>query len=153
MIISVGGWELDVDADATRQAYTATTDPYVCECVYCRNFFAHGASPYPPAFVDLASDLGIDHEKLTKLLAPGVLERGEATYMGWFHAIGTITFISDERLSQAERCEDWYELTANFEVAFDTHRDLAFEAFDDKPLVCVSFRTRRKWIMDEPFPP
>jgi hypothetical protein len=64
----IGDVIVEYDAEATRAKYASvsgTTDN--CECGYCDNYKVVRDGIYPPAFLTLLSELGIDRAKETEL--------------------------------------------------------------------------------------
>jgi hypothetical protein len=46
----------------------------------------------------------------------------------------------------------WRNITDRFRIVVDGRRDLAFDEFEDQPLVRVEFYAREAWVLSEPYP-
>ena len=155
MIHSIGKWQLEVDASATRDVYERTSrgSPADCDCTICRNFSALGDTAFPSDFREAAERLGVDYHKAAEIHEWFGFRDNHLDYGGWFHCIGRVTSgpaESDRDTSPGEW--PWYDLTDSFKIVVDNRRDLAFEEFGDQPLVRVEFYAREAWVLSEPYP-
>ena len=142
MTTQVGGWQLDHDAEATRQCFSAqavgTSVP--CDCAGCRNFMAALDHAFPPAFRALADTLGIDwgREEATGLHLTG----------GWFHFAGSIVEGRDAFQKSGLSLEP---LGAGFAERFTSELQLVPERFQLQPVITqLEFMTRVPWVVSDP---
>lgn len=151
MTTNVGRWQLDHDAEATRQCFSAqavgTSVP--CDCAGCRNFMAALDRAFPPAFRALAETLGVDITKPAELCHWG---REEATGFhltgGWFHFAGSIVEGLDAFQKSGLALEPF---GTGFEVGFTSELQLVPERFQLQPaLTQLEFMTRVPWVISDP---
>src|ERR1700730_9362543 len=87
--IELGPWRVEVDREATIQAHAAMPSGGAdeCNCSWCENFAAQRPVPYPPEFLSLLDQLGIDCNKEIEVYELGPSDNG-VMYAGWFHFVG-----------------------------------------------------------------
>ncbi len=90
-------WDLEVDRQATRDAYAATEIGWAeyCGCVHCKNFLAARSGVYPPEMLALLDRLGIDPVKELEVVPFQKLDAETYFYAGWFQFVGSIRSGSD----------------------------------------------------------
>ena len=155
MLISIGEWRLDVDASATRNVYDRTPrgSPADCDCSICRNFAALGDAAFPTEFQGIAERLGIDFHKAAEIHERFNFRDNELDCGGWFHCIGRVrSGRTDSGWVASVDQWPWYKLTDSFKIVVDNKRDLAFDEFEDQPLVRVQFYAREAWVLSEGYP-
>ena len=92
-----GQWKYSADRDATIRAYAQEEKGFTqkCGCAECRNFSLVRGRVFPPAFLTVLSDLGIDPEKEAEVYRNACLAPGRHDYGGWYHFVGTLDEIGD----------------------------------------------------------
>ena len=139
--LELGDQLVSYDADATVAAYSEMENGGAerCGCAYCRNFILQRASAYPPEFINLLSQLGIDFNKEGEAFDCGPLNNGSQLYGGWFYFVGTL--IAPGNRAKAER--------AAFESGFRYWFSKTFprppRCFG-KDVAAVEFITQVPWV-------
>lgn len=150
---TVARWLIDHDPDVTRRCYAPLAVGTGCKCNQCRNFDAAVGRTFPPAFVALANDLGIDTTKPAELCHWCSEPSGLHLTGGWFHLVGTIVTGDDviqwDGNSGTFRFE---QLVPGLEFGLSVRLALVREAFARLPLVQLEFQTRVPWVLAEPEP-
>lgn len=84
-------WKYRADREATILAYGQTErgGADTCDCAGCRNFRAVRADCFPPEFIALLGQLGIDPRKDAEVYHIARIAPGRHDYGGWYHFIGT----------------------------------------------------------------
>jgi hypothetical protein len=92
-----GQWRYTADRDGTIRAYVQEERGFTekCGCADCRNFRLARGQVFPPAFVALLDQLGIDPEKEAEVYRNGRLPSGRHYYGGWYHFVGTLDETGD----------------------------------------------------------
>jgi len=90
-------WKYRADRDATILAYGRTErgGADTCDCAGCRNFRAARADCFPPEFIALLGQLGIDSRKDAEVHHNARIAPGRHDYGGWYHFIGTLDEIGE----------------------------------------------------------
>lgn len=139
--LRLGDQLIRFDREMTQKAYRGiTTDCATeCGCSYCRNFIVQRASVYPPSFLALLDQLGIDPAKEGEVYECGPTDDGKRNYGGWLFFTGQIVE-PGERQVQHDGIEYWIsggrQLPApNGEFGLD--------------LLAINFTTRIPWVLDE----
>jgi hypothetical protein len=85
-------WKYRTDRDVTILAYTQTEHggADTCDCAGCRNFRAARADCFPPKFIALLDQPGIDPLKDAEVYHTARIAPGRHDYGGWYHFIGTL---------------------------------------------------------------
>jgi hypothetical protein len=106
----LGPWTVEVDSEATRQAYAAAGGvgaADTCPCAWCRNFSVARERVFPAEFLALLDRLGVDShcEDEVSHYGPagdeswwgdykqsqGAWQTWNSLYLGSFHAIGRVS--------------------------------------------------------------
>jgi hypothetical protein len=92
-----GEWKYTAERDATARAYTEEEKGFTekCGCAECRNFRLVRGRVFPPKFLTLLSELGIDPEKEAEVYRMARLAPGRHDYGGWYHFVGTLDETGD----------------------------------------------------------
>jgi hypothetical protein len=92
-----GQWKYSVDRDATRLAYRQAERGGAdgCDCNGCRNFRLAREHVFPPQFLALLDELGIDPRKDGEVYHCARLAPGLHIYGGWYHFIGSLDETGD----------------------------------------------------------
>jgi hypothetical protein len=92
IMASFGEWKYRADRDATILAYSQTERGGVdtCDCAGCRNFRVARSDCFPPEFIELLGQLGIDPRKDAEVYHNARIGPGRHYYGGWYHFIGTL---------------------------------------------------------------
>ena len=85
-------WKYRADRDATVVAYGQTEcgGADTCDCAGCRNFRVARADCFPPEFIALLGELGIDPRKDAEVYHNARIAPGRHDYGGWYHFIGSL---------------------------------------------------------------
>jgi hypothetical protein len=139
--LRLGDQLIRYDREMTLRAYAGiTTDGAAeCGCSYCRNFIAQRGSIYPPSFLSLLHQLGIDPTKEGEVYECGPSDDGKRFYGGWLFFTGQLIEPGERHLQQ-DGIEYWVaggrSLPApNGEFGLD--------------LLALNFTTRVPWVLSE----
>lgn len=142
---TLGPYRLSVDVEAARAYYEAHPLPWVtCECSGCRNF-VRAAKTVPPAVTEFFESLGLDVEKPAETM----YYTGKADCIfggGFYHLCGRL--LEDLRTSEGFAPENWFDITPEFSVAFQTDCSLLPEDFP-RPCVQMEVDYRLPWLLEE----
>jgi hypothetical protein len=141
-----GQWQYTMDRDATVAAYRLADAGGVdrCECASCRNFRLARARVFPPEFIALLDQLGIDPRKDGEVYRNARVASGLHDYMGWFHFIGTLDTTGDFAL---------VEFGEDFTAWIVSATAPRLSTLKDLPVVQLEFHSRAvPWLLDEPEP-
>jgi hypothetical protein len=147
-------WIVEYDKKATQEIYSSIEkgDPEVCECGYCANFVA-GRKYYPHDFINILSQIGIDHKKEFEVWCLDLTEKGSYYfYCGGFNFIGTIV---------KEPLDDFFEdiipesPEIQFVCSFSYNTGLAQKEFKELikagvSVASVDFKMTIPWLLDLP---
>ena len=88
----LGDQLVSYDTEATAAAYSEISNGGAerCGCAYCRNFIPQRARAYPPEFINLLSQLGIDFAKEGEVFHYGPSNGASQLYGGWFYFVGRL---------------------------------------------------------------
>jgi hypothetical protein len=154
--ISFGRWELEVDSEATKQAYNKVPKggPEECPCEPCKNFIAARERVYPAEVLALFDKLGISFSREAEVYHMARLQSGKHLYGGWFHFVGTILSGADAAKQVAENVwrPDLENVTDDFSLGFRSCAELLRKPFEGKPIVQVEFTANVPWIISGPEP-
>jgi len=144
--ITLEGWQIRYDAEATRRAYLARGPGYpeVCGCLDCRNYAAARDTTYRGATLELLERFGIDPSREAEVFATGQVESGLYVYEGWFHFAGVVDVASDPFTT---RDPDHGTL---FGLFFTAGGALMPETFNGLDVVQLDFRAEVPWVLDVP---
>jgi hypothetical protein len=138
-----GEWKYCANRDATILAYSRTErgGADTCDCAGCRNFRVARVDCFPPEFIVLLGELGIDPRKdaeVYHIVAPG----GRHDYGGWYHFIGTLDKGGKTAL---------VDLGSDFSVWMCPASAPRLPSLKDKQVVQLEFHARAvPWCLDEP---
>ncbi len=129
------------DRAATVAGYNSVLrgDADRCACLYCRNFSAQRANVYPPAFLALLDQLGIDPKKEGEVFdAAGADDGNKLRHTGgWFYFVGEL-IEKGEKLVQAGTFQYWFQPSFPRPPAcFGEHA------------AAIEFSTELPWVLDE----
>jgi hypothetical protein len=139
-------WKYRVDRDATILAYSRTErgGADTCDCAGCRNFRTARPDCFPPEFIALLSQLGIDPRKDAEVYHIARIAPGRHHYGGWYHFIGTLDEIGDSPR---------VKLGANFSVRMCPARAPRLPSLEGKQVVELEFYAEAvPWRLEEPDP-
>ena len=148
-------WQLEHDAQATREVFAQLPVGSGCDCQECRNFFAAIDRAFPPEFHRIAEQLGIELTKPAELAHYGREDGGVLIVGGWFHFIGRIITGADAMREDSSGTGHFYleHLTPEFSLGFSSHLALVAEPFRSQPVVQLEFETRVPWVLAEVYAP
>ena len=150
MTIQFRDWELTVDKELTKQAYTKARNggAETCSCDECKNFINYRDKVYPLEIKNLFNDLGIDFRKECEVEHAEKLNNGLHAYSGWFHFQGS--FIGETCSKPAEEGKFTFvmtPITEYFSIGFRKESHLTF--FPQKEnLVQIEFDVKIPWTLD-----
>lgn len=152
-------WELDVDREATRQAYADTEVFWAeyCGCTHCRNFKAARGGVCAEEVRVLLDRLGIDAEKELKAVPDRRIDTKTYFHSGRFHFIGAIRSGPDyPRPGDEEGLvgdpEGTEFLDENFRMGFTTRVTRVTKPFRGKPVVRLEFGAMVPWVIAKGMP-
>ncbi|MFN8479421.1 MAG: hypothetical protein U0074_16525 [Kouleothrix sp.] len=137
------GWVLQIDQQATHEAYNQLPANWDCMCGYCRNFRA-ALSVIPGTFRTALEDMGIN------LLHPAeAIEYPNSTthlhvYEAWYHMVGYLRAAPSSLLDQYGR----REIISGVDVCVSDTLDLLPKGFPT-PAIQVRFFVSLPWVLDE----
>ena len=143
--IRIGDQTIRFDHGATVASYEKIQqgEAESCGCKSCRNFLGQRATVFPPDFIALLQELGIDPTKEAEVYDASCrpLEDGCHLYGGWYGLVGEIV-TSGERNCVVPG-------PPHFEYFFTTagHPQAAF---NDRPRIFLEFTAHVKWLLAEP---
>ena len=139
--LQLGDQLVSHDTDATVAAYSemAKGGAERCGCAYCRNFVVQRANAYPPEFIDLLSQLGIDFTKEGEVFTYGPPDHRSQFYGGWFYFVARL--IEAGTRPKTER--------AAFESGFRYWFTTSFPRCFGKDIAAVEFVTQVPWVLEE----
>jgi hypothetical protein len=128
------------DRQATTIAYSVM--PYGgadrCACVHCRNFAAQRAKLYPPDFLVLLDQFGIDPNKEGEVFDEvGPFEQSNRPTGGWFYFVGML-MEKGEKLIQSGKFQYWIQ------PAFPRP-----PAYFGEDVAAIEFAVEIPWILEE----
>ena len=154
MILELGIYRLDIDADRTKMFYAVPRD-LGCGCDGCRNF--ERALPALPAEVrDFLRQLGIDPGQPAEVSAVHSPEGTDTLYSGFYHICGTIlegrnpwvqTGLRQYRLDERYAIE----FPGDFSFFFTSDCHLLAPEFP-RPAIQLEFSGMLPWVLDVPNP-
>jgi hypothetical protein len=136
-------WKYHADRDATILAYGRTErgGADTCDCAGCRNFRAARADCFPPEFIALLGQLGIDPRKDAEVYHNARIAPGRHDYGGWYHFIGTLDETGGPRV----------KLGPDFSVRMCPASAPRLPSLDGKQAVQLEFHAEAvPWLLDEP---
>jgi hypothetical protein len=137
-------WKYLADRDATVLAYAQTErgGADTCDCAGCRNFRAARADCFPPDFIALLGQLGIDPRKDGEVYHNARIAPGRHDYGGWYHFIGTLDDMGEF---------PFVELGPDFSVWMCPASAPRLASLEGKPVVQLEFHAGAvPWRLDEP---
>ncbi len=153
MLRNIGNYVLDIDIDATKQAFINMPPDVQCSCDGCRNYNVAMAcvSDDVKAFME---SLGVDIYKASELMIPFELENGLISYMGFYHICGKIiSGARPDNFREVHPTEYPYDETNlikigdNFEVGFKNECDLLPDSFA-KPCFQMDIFADLPWVIE-----
>jgi hypothetical protein len=144
--LQIGDQKILYDRDATIAIYQCIDRSWAdkCRCLSCKNFLAHRDRVYPPSFLALLDQLGIDPKKESEIIEHPILDDYARDrlhwYDGWLNFIGA--FISGGDIVQAPDAD-------HFEYYFVTGLPGIGGFYDRKPSIAIEFETPLRWIIPE----
>ena len=138
---SVGDQTFNFDKSATQAAYTSLEGGFAerCGCAGCRNFAAQRTTAFPPEFLTLLDQLGIDPLKEGEAFEYGPEPSGKHLYGGWFYFIGKMGVRGESQIEEN-----------GFSYFIGTSFPKPPQPFQGQPLLAVEFMTRLPWVLEEP---
>ena len=142
--LRIGDQTIRFDRAATLAIYAIIDKgfPEECDCVSCKNFVSQRDVVYPPSFLALLDQLGIDPCKESEAFECGPFAEGTHVYGGWFHFVGEIVDLGEQNLQASD--------SPYFEYFFTTVGARP-SAFHGRPSIALEFTTHVKWVLpDDP---
>jgi hypothetical protein len=148
MQLQISRWLIEYDAEATRHCYSQLPTGTGCSCDECRNFDAAAGRTFPPEFVALAHELGIDPVKPAELMHWVREPSGLMLTGGWFHFVGSV--LSGASLTSKPDGTGTIDLQpyAGLELGVSNHTSLLPDSFSNQPVVELQFQSRVPWVLD-----
>jgi hypothetical protein len=143
-VASFTDWKYSVDRQATVAAYQLAERGGcdTCDCIYCRNFRLARKHVFPPEFLTLLEQLGIDPWKEGEAYHNARLAPGRHHYGGWFHFVGSLDAKADS---------PYVILPDGFESWIQAESAPCLASLKGLPLVEVDFLCDAvPWLLDEP---
>jgi len=146
----VGRWSIRFDPELTSQIY-AHVSVIDCGCTDCVNFRAVGETAFPPPFLNLLKQLGVDPHKPAELCHYGTSGEAMPT-QGWFHFVGHLDSGADAWRQTGENSHvlDAEPFPGMKSVGFTARLSQVPEAFEGCPLVQLEFEAVVPWVTAVP---
>jgi len=134
-----GDQEIEYDRELTAAAYRdiPTAGPEECGCTGCRNFIAQRESAYPPQFLSLLEQLGIDAKKEGEVYESGPFPNGMHLYGGWFYFVGRVVTAGEYLVE-----------TGPFKYFIGRSFPRPPKVFAGQPVLTVEFATELPWVVE-----
>ncbi|MBD9437647.1 hypothetical protein IB223_16240 [Pseudoxanthomonas sp. PXM03] len=144
--LQIGRWSIRFDPELTRQLY-ARTSSIACDCMDCVNFRASGERAFPPAFLRLLQQFGIDPGKPAELCHYGTSGEPMPT-QGWFHFVGHLDGGADawRQTSETTHVLDAEPFPGMKSVGFTVRLSQVPDPFEGQPLVQLEFESVVPWV-------
>lgn len=142
-----GPWTYTVDREATASAYCRAEVGGVdsCPCAPCRNFRLVRDRVFPPEFLMLLDQFGIDPRKDAEIYYIAKLASNVHAYAGWFHFVGILEKTEGDQLAN---------IRDDFGIWMHCACVLRLPTLKDLPMVQLEFDARAvPWVLDEPDDP
>lgn len=154
---SFGRWTLDIDADATRTAYSKVDvgSPESCGCSPCLNFAAQRDSTFPVGIRSFMAAAGIPVDREAEIYHIGQLDSGLHSYGGWFHFVGNLSAGKDAFVPIDERTGsfDLHDFGSGAFAGISNNIALVNSAFGSRHVLQLEFTVEIPWAIDvEPAP-
>ena len=142
-LLRIGDQLIRHDRACTEEAHKKILVPWTqqCPCGFCRNFGSQRETVYPPGFLKLLNQLGIDAMKEGEVYDLGPAGIGKRRYGGWFFFCGEL-LESGEKLTTQDGIS--YFVIGPGRMPSPNPRD----AFGEHPLA-LDFTTEIPWVLDE----
>lgn len=148
-IVKYDEWTLEVDVEATLQAYAETPvgGSDECTCTCCQDFKVIRDRVYPDEFLALLKQLGIDYTKDVEVAHITMEEKGKCFYMGWFDFIGVILAGDVQHIQKGVGLQQTVTalpngeepLVENFRFYFSEHLGLSHPLFHEHTRATLQF--------------
>lgn len=137
--MKVGGSEIDVDVDATREAYERLNipGPEECGCSYCRNWIAARKFVYSTDVVAFLESMGIASGYETEVWEAS-WDDGRHYYGGWYPFVGLVTVL-DEDHEKIGEVDFWVSRGVSYGVPW-----IGSDKVNE-----IHFSTVIGWLLDE----
>jgi hypothetical protein len=146
--MQVGSWAIELDPEATREAYASLPSGTGCTCDNCRNFDAAAGRTFPPEFLALAASMGIDPTKPAELIHWGLESEGLRLTGGWFHFVGSIATGADAE-EAGTGVMHYQPLAPGIDVEMSRQIGLLPATFQNLAVVQLEFQTRVPWVLTD----
>jgi hypothetical protein len=139
--LCIGNYRIAFDRERTRHAYASIENGGAddCGCSYCKNFTEQRLAVYPPAFLELLDQLGIDSKKEDEVYECGSSGRLR-DYGGWFYFVGVLNQSRDAHEVIPNSGFSYYFVDA-------ARRPNSREHFGDQVLA-LEFNFKIPWVLD-----
>lgn len=143
---TLGTWVYAPNRTATIAAHAnaVTGGADGCTCGPCRNFGLVREELFPPDFLALLDELGVDPRKDSEVTQSYRGDDGLCLYIGWFHFVGDLSGHRDAASDD--------EPLPDFKFSFvDEYRPRLVE-FGDQDMKVLEFWCYAPWRLDEAYP-
>lgn len=143
-VVRINNYEIEYDPKATSEAYQKIEmgTPELCLCSFCQNYLAQREGLFPPEFIKLTKQFGINILKETEVFHMKELHQGVHLYSGWYHLVGHIK-------GKLHENNTWDAINDKFSFRLMNKRELAYKVFANKPLVQLESRFVLKWVLNK----
>ncbi len=147
----IGPCIITYDRDATLDSYSRIPQGGAddCDCQYCRNYILTRDKVFPPEFLALLIQLGIDFRKEAEVYHFARMENGRHLYGGSIYFVGEMRSIPDSKLDH-----DMSLCSESRRISFSiiNGRSLApQDEFGKQDLCEIRFEVEVPWLLNEPF--
>jgi hypothetical protein len=151
IIVNIPPWKIYCDNIATLQAYNQIERGGAerCDCDYCLNFLKVRDEVYPETVKDFFSQLGIDYKKEPEVYYLSKRKLGWHIYGGWFHFIGTVERVEENKHPHDPRFMEVIEVEENFSWSFSNGSVHPYrEVFNNQSLSEINFDVHVSWVIN-----
>jgi len=154
MIINIGIYSMDIDAEKTARFYAQPRD-LGCDCAGCRNFYK-AVHTLPDAVQEFFRSFGVDQKKPAEMSAMFSKDGNATYYNGFYHICGKIL---EGREPMVKVDEKRYELDERYVVhpdgessAYFTEEVYLLDKSFPAPVIQLEFDCTLPWLLDEKNP-
>ncbi len=152
-------WILDIDVEATRQAYKIISEGNAdkCACDGCKNFALQKEHVYPPIVREFFNRAGIDYLSEIESARICKLTSGKHSYLGWFFCFGRI--VSDthskQKTTKRKHCTNetqYVRVTDDFIISIRPQSSYKIDAFQGPSVLEIDYYVDIPWVAQTPEP-
>ena len=150
--LSIARWTVDVDRDATANAYSTFIEGScdLCRCHPCQNYIAHRETLFPDSVAGFLRDAGIAHNREIETGHYGEVRDDVHLYSAWFHFAGSLIDGTDALIPHADGNGGSYDLapiTDAFSVGVTSRLSCLADVFPRESTLQLEFTVELPWVI------